>query len=104
MAVAGLVVHGDMGGAQAVLAQLAAFPGIVATKELEDACRVAAVLECPGLELQKTLEAIAALEAVLHLDVAYVNHEDDIDEHGNIPCPPEARIVGKRDGKGKKQS
>ena len=96
MAVAGLIVHGDKGGADAVLAQLAAFPGIVETRDLGDGWRVAAVLECPGLDLQKTLEAITALDAVLHLDVAYVNHEDDIDAHGNIPCPPEARHGGKR--------
>ena len=104
MAVAGLIVHGDKGEAQAVLAQLAAFPGIVETRDLGDMCRVAAVLECPGLALQKTLEAIAALETVLHLDVAYVNHEDDIDENGNMPCPPEARSGGKRGGRGQERS
>ncbi len=96
MAVAGLIVHGDKGGAEAVLARLAAFPGIVETRDLGDGWRVATVLECPALDLQKSLEAVAALDVVLHLDVAYVSHEDDFDADGNIPCPPEVRSGGKR--------
>ena len=87
MAVAGLIVHGDKGGAEAVRARLSAFPGIVETRDLGDAWRVAAVLESPAADIQKQLEAIQALPEVLHVDVAYANFEDDVDESGHIPCP-----------------
>ena len=53
--------------------------------------KIAATMELPSEELTSFLKKIAALPEALNLELVFVNYEDDLDEDGFIPTPPEAR-------------
>ena len=53
--------------------------------------KIAATMELPSEELTAFLKKIAALPEALNLELVFVNYEDDLDEDGFIPTPPEAR-------------
>ena len=87
MAVVGLVLIPLPGREDALSAALDGFPGVVERRDAE-AGRLVAVLECSSREIRDRLEALASLEPVLELSVAYADYEDDLDADGHMPCPP----------------
>lgn len=89
MAIAGLVLMVQEGKTDMVRAEAAAFPGVVEARDA-DGGKVACVLECSSMDLQKAMEGLNQMEGVLQLEVVYVNYEDDLDEQGHMPCPPDA--------------
>lgn len=50
--------------------------------------RIAATLETPADKLFDVLQQIQILPAVHNLELVYVNYEDDLENSGQIPCPP----------------
>ncbi len=87
MAVVGLVLIPLPGREDALAAALDGFPGVVERRDAE-AGRLVAVLECSSRDIRDRLEALASLEPVLELSVAYADYEDDLDVDGHMPCPP----------------
>lgn len=90
MAVVGLVVIPLPGRERAAADALAAFPGVVEQRQADEG-RLVAVLECSSRDIRDRLEAVAALEPVLEMSVAYADYEDDLDADGHMPCPPPRR-------------
>ena len=53
--------------------------------------KIAASVEIPAEELTGFLKRLAELPQALDLELVFVNYEDDLDENGFIPTPPEAK-------------
>ena len=86
MAIAGIVLTTAAGQEGRGLAALRHWPGIYEVQHAGEG-KLAAVLERPSQDLQLALEDLAGIDAVLQLDVAYVDYEDDLDANGHMRCP-----------------
>jgi len=99
MAIAGILLTPDAGQESRCLEALQNRPEVVETRQV-DAGKLAAVVECSSLDIQKVLEGMAGMESVLQLDVAYINFEDDMDSDGCIACPPHHSSKRAKDDRG----
>ena len=99
MAIAGIILTPDAGQESRCLEALCNWSEVIETRQV-DAGKLAAVVECSSLDIQKVLEGLAGIDSVLQLDVAYINFEDDMDSEGCIPCPPHQSCKRAKNGRG----
>lgn len=88
MAIAGIVVSVLCEHLKPLCSELRATKGVLEVQEVPGTDKLAVVLESPSQSLQGYLEYVNGLPHVLALDVAFINYEDDMDNQGNMPCPP----------------
>ncbi|MDR0466212.1 MAG: chaperone NapD [Deltaproteobacteria bacterium] len=88
MAIAGLVLLTTPEAYGAVLEALRADEGIADVQPVEEPCRIAAVLEAPSQDMEDALSRILAWEGVLTVDIALLSYEDEVEDGGEIRCPP----------------
>ena len=90
MAIAGIVLH-HAPQAQAQLTGLLGGMAPISGLAPVEGGKLAASVELPGVELTAFLKKLSALPGVLDLELAFVDHEDDLGPDGFMDPPPEAK-------------
>jgi len=88
MAIAGLVVLTTRDACGAVRDALQSAENITDLRPGGDDCRLAAVLEAPAADMEDELARLREWEGVLAVDIALLSYEDELEDGGEIPCPP----------------
>jgi len=88
MAIAGLVLLTTQDACVAVRDALQAAENITDLHSGGDACRLAAVLEAPAAAMEDELARLREWEGVLAVDIALLSYEDELEDGGEISCPP----------------
>lgn len=90
MAVASVLVLHHPQDQQRLLEILGDLPAVVEIAPVGPD-KIAATLDYPSQALTGLLTEMATIPDVLDLELIFANYEDDLDEEGYIPAPPEAK-------------
>ena len=91
MSIAGLVLAAPAERLAEVEAALRGRESVVETRPTPDDALIrglAVVVERSSADLKAELESLRDLPGVEALHLVYADYEDDLDEKGEMPCPP----------------